>query len=172
MSSRSTPRHESLVRLLEAAGARGISGPAAVAAALNESDQVLTNWAKRGVSKAGAMKAQAKFGCSALWILDGKQPKQLEGQRPPEPGRAFEALTADEIQMLEDFRAMMDDDREELTREMARRAEKIRAHLRKLSERHELPNLVSEANAHRSMRASTSVKVTDRLKQRSLLDDQ
>ena len=31
----------------------------------------LTNWKKRGVSKAGALKAAAEFDCSANWILSG-----------------------------------------------------------------------------------------------------
>lgn len=64
-------RHESLQRLFEIAGKHGVSGPSALAAALDESEQVITNWGKRGVSMPGAIKAQKTFGCSPLWILEG-----------------------------------------------------------------------------------------------------
>lgn len=62
-------RHESLRRLLEVAKEHDVVGPASLAAALNESEQVITNWGSRGVSRTGAMKAQAKFGCDANWVL-------------------------------------------------------------------------------------------------------
>ena len=39
--------------------------------ALDESEQVVTNWGRRGVSKPGALKAAVRFGCSANWILTG-----------------------------------------------------------------------------------------------------
>lgn len=60
-------KHASLVRLLEVAGRHGINGHSALAAALDESEQVITNWAKRGVSSVGAIKAQRIFGCSPLF---------------------------------------------------------------------------------------------------------
>lgn len=34
----------------------------------------LTNWKQRGVSEAGALQAEAKWGCSAYWILTGIEP--------------------------------------------------------------------------------------------------
>lgn len=69
-------KHASLERLLSFTNETvGLSGHANLAAALLESEQTVTNWAKRGVSKAGAMKAQAKFGCSANWVLTGLLPK-------------------------------------------------------------------------------------------------
>lgn len=39
--------------------------------ALGESPQTLTNWAKRGVSKAGAIKAAAAFSVSLVWLMSG-----------------------------------------------------------------------------------------------------
>lgn len=42
-----------------------------LARALDESAQTITNWKKRGVSKAGAIKASAIFGVSTNWILSG-----------------------------------------------------------------------------------------------------
>lgn len=64
-------KHDSLVRLLDAAQKAGVHGPAALAKALNESDQVVTNWGRRGVSKPGAMSAEKKLGVSAVWIISG-----------------------------------------------------------------------------------------------------
>lgn len=42
-----------------------------MAKALNESDQTITNWSKRGVSKAGAIKAQELLGISSSRIISG-----------------------------------------------------------------------------------------------------
>ena len=60
--------HESFKRLLEISN--GLSQEE-IARRIDESPQTLTNWKKRGVSKAGALKAAAEFGCSANWILSG-----------------------------------------------------------------------------------------------------
>lgn len=81
-------RHPSLTRLLEVAAEHQIVGPAALARALNESDQVVTNWGRRGVSKAGALNAQRLFGISSTWILNGTEPKVIaapEFSALPEP---------------------------------------------------------------------------------------
>ena len=81
-------RHESLTRLLAVAAEHQIVGPAALARALNESDQVVTNWGRRGVSKAGALNAQRLFGISHSWILNGTEPKVIaspEFSALPEP---------------------------------------------------------------------------------------
>jgi hypothetical protein len=60
------------VRLQEAALALGIDSPTLLASALAESPQTITNWARRGVSKAGALAAQQRFGISATWIISGQ----------------------------------------------------------------------------------------------------
>ena len=60
--------HESFKRLLEVSN--GLSQEE-IARRIDESPQTLTNWKKRGVSKAGALKAAAEFGCSANWVLSG-----------------------------------------------------------------------------------------------------
>jgi len=81
-------RHPSLTRLLEVAAEHQIIGPAALARALNESDQVVTNWGRRGVSKAGALNAQRLFGVSSTWILNGTEPRVIgapEFSSLPEP---------------------------------------------------------------------------------------
>lgn len=84
MRNTAETRHESLKRLLAAAKEIcKVTGPAALAAALVESEQTVTNWAKRGVSKAGAMKAQATFGCSANWVLHGTLPRFIQTDGTP-----------------------------------------------------------------------------------------
>lgn len=61
----------------------GARGHAWLSKELGESEQTVTNWARRGVSKAGAMKAQARFGCSAIWILDGTEPQSIRTRSVP-----------------------------------------------------------------------------------------
>lgn len=59
-------------RLLEAAAERGVTGPSALAKALNESDQVLANWGRRGISKDGFAKVQKVLGISSYWLMTGE----------------------------------------------------------------------------------------------------
>lgn len=66
------PTHPTVLRLLEASGMTQEE----TAKAIDEFPQTITNWKKRGVSKAGALKAAATFGVSATWILTG------EGNKP------------------------------------------------------------------------------------------
>lgn len=63
--------HPSVERLLEASGVTQEE----TAKLIDESPQTITNWKKRGVSKAGALKAAAIFGVSANWILKGGSDK-------------------------------------------------------------------------------------------------
>ena len=65
--------HPVTERLYEAAQAlRNISGQSAVARALNESPQTVKNWETRGVSKAGALKAEELLGVRAAWLFTGE----------------------------------------------------------------------------------------------------
>lgn len=74
--------HESMERLVKAAlEIRGATGHAQIARLLNESEQTITNWAKRGVSIPGAIKAERNIGCQAIWVLYG------EGEAPQTPDR-------------------------------------------------------------------------------------
>jgi len=68
-------RHPTYERLYSVAVKHNISGPSALAMALHESEQVINNWSRRGVSNAGAIKAQERFGCSSVWILRGIGPE-------------------------------------------------------------------------------------------------
>lgn len=54
-----------------AADLQQIHSVAELALALDESSQTVGNWAMRGVSKAGALKAEKVLGVSAKWITDG-----------------------------------------------------------------------------------------------------
>jgi SOS-response transcriptional repressor LexA len=65
--------HPVTERLYKAAQAlRNISGQSAVARALNESPQTVKNWETRGVSKAGALKAEEFLGVRAAWLFTGE----------------------------------------------------------------------------------------------------
>lgn len=76
--------HQAAQRLYQAAQAlRDISGQSAVARALNESPQTVKNWETRGVSKAGALKAEELLGIRAAWVLKG------EGEMSARAGAAF-----------------------------------------------------------------------------------
>lgn len=65
--------HPTAERLYAVAKAmRGIGTPGALAEALDEVHQTVTNWGRRGVSIPGALKAQQVFGCDANWLLTGR----------------------------------------------------------------------------------------------------
>lgn len=67
--------HETMVRLYEAAKAlKGLNSPTDVAKALNQSQQTVNNWERRGMSQGGMLKAQEFIGCSATWLLTGQPP--------------------------------------------------------------------------------------------------
>ncbi|MBF9264608.1 LexA family transcriptional regulator [Paracidovorax cattleyae] len=75
--------HESTARLYQAASEiKDVSGQSAVARLLGESPQNLKNWEVRGVSKAGALKAEELIGCSAAWVLAGDAPPARRGEAP------------------------------------------------------------------------------------------
>lgn len=59
---------------------KGINSPSELAKALNESPQTITNWAKRGISSSGSIRAQAVIGCSANWILTGEGPMVTDAE--------------------------------------------------------------------------------------------
>lgn len=63
--------HLSAERLyLAAKQLRDVNGPSAVARLMEESPQTLKNWEARGISHSGALTAQKKIGCNALWLLN------------------------------------------------------------------------------------------------------
>ncbi|GAA0809623.1 LexA family transcriptional regulator [Cupriavidus gilardii] len=67
--------HETMVRLYEAARKlKGLETPTEVARVLNQSQQTINNWERRGISQRGMLKAQAEIGCSATWLQTGTPP--------------------------------------------------------------------------------------------------
>lgn len=72
--------HDTMIRLYEAARLLcGLKTPTEVARLLNLSPQVVNNWERRGISKAGMLDAQEKVGCSAVWLMTGQPPMTVEG---------------------------------------------------------------------------------------------
>lgn len=69
--------HPSTKRLYDAAAKSGHTSAAQISVALDQSDQTVSNWAKRGVSKEGALAAEQAYGCSPNWILSGIQSKRV-----------------------------------------------------------------------------------------------
>lgn len=67
----------SLPRLVEAAAERGVHGAAAIAKALNASDQAVNNWKTRGVPHAMTVEAQRLWGVAAQWVATGEGSKWL-----------------------------------------------------------------------------------------------
>jgi SOS-response transcriptional repressor LexA len=61
--------HPSAARLLEAADRFGDRSPTEIARKMNVSVQKVFNWLSRGVSKEGALQAQATYKVDANWIL-------------------------------------------------------------------------------------------------------
>ncbi len=88
--------HDSFKRLLEASN--NLSQEE-IARRIDESPQTLTNWKKRGVSKAGALKAAAEFGCSANWILSGVNDSSGEGVSRVAGWDSSTPLDSDEIEI-------------------------------------------------------------------------
>jgi hypothetical protein len=75
--------HESMIRLYEAAETiKKTTGQTNVAMLLNETPQTLNNWETRGISKRGAITAQAAIGCNADWLISGEG-DMLIGSKPP-----------------------------------------------------------------------------------------
>lgn len=55
-----------------------------VARLLNESDQTLTNWENRGISKEGLIQIQEEIGCSLTWVRDGSGSMRIGPHGPHE----------------------------------------------------------------------------------------
>lgn len=73
-----------------------IAGQSAVARALNESPQTVKNWESRGVSRAGALKAEEILGVRAAWLLTGEGNMSQEGGAVAPPAHS---LHSDEVRI-------------------------------------------------------------------------
>lgn len=87
--------HPSLLRLRHAAQAlAGCTTDSAIATKLDESQQTINNWSRRGVSMKGALNAEAVLGVRAQWVLEGVEPMtryESVGNPLPRPEAAPEA---------------------------------------------------------------------------------
>lgn len=86
--------HPSTDRLYIAAHKlKDVNGQSAVARLLNESPQTVKNWETRGVSRAGALRAEEVIGARAAWILTGEGEMALQEPQlsfPPVAPPAYE----------------------------------------------------------------------------------
>lgn len=72
--------HPATERLYQAAKTLSdVTGQSAVARVLNESPQTVKNWESRGVSRAGALKAEEILGVRAAWLLTGEGSMSRDG---------------------------------------------------------------------------------------------
>lgn len=131
--------HESMKRLLDYARSapgptgKAVRGFADIGAAMGVSSAVLSNWKARGLSKDGALKAEAAFGCSAQWLLSGVGTAMVvtplaTGQPPPVPvgRRVFSA--AAQRQFMDDLGDLLPEEADALIQDLHARAEKMRRH--------------------------------------------
>ncbi|WEN13682.1 S24 family peptidase [Rhodanobacter sp. AS-Z3] len=91
--------HPSSIRLAEAAERMGDSSPTAIARRLNVSVQKVSNWISRGVSKEGALEAQAAYNVDANWILGSTTDARLsvrESEAPYSSGRSTAPISPDD----------------------------------------------------------------------------
>lgn len=88
--------HPSFVRLLNSAKKIGFEGHSALAKSLSQSEQTITNWAARGVSKQGAILAQEHFQLSPKWIIDGVGDEKIG----PEPSNVKPAPQRTEVAII------------------------------------------------------------------------
>lgn len=87
-----TDPHASMQRLLAAACAAtsantrdAVHGYGDLVRSMSESAAVITNWKRRGVSKAGAIKAGRLYDCDPAWILFGATAGSAPTSTPVEP---------------------------------------------------------------------------------------
>lgn len=84
-----------------------ITGGSAIAEWLNVSPQRVTNWARRGVSRAGALAAQELSGYSANWILTGQGEMLVIGSMTPaakDDAPAPAGITPEQLELLAEWK--------------------------------------------------------------------
>lgn len=80
-----------------------------------------------------------KYGLNPEWLANGKLPKmatpQAPGVPPPAPATPagpFELVTPEEMRLLDDFRRLLDSDRDRYKQEIAEKAAEMRKHMEKI----------------------------------------
>lgn len=114
MPRESVDPHESAKRLLAGAAratehlppSRRVASFGQITKALQITGARMTNWKARGVSKEGALAAEAKWGLSPTWVLDGDGPERsgpgVSAQDAPEvaPRSESEAIALEAMRKL------------------------------------------------------------------------
>lgn len=88
--------HETMARVFEIAGN---PSPSELAKLLDELPQTITNWSKRGISKAGAIKVSAKYGVSTQYVLTGKDAGQRVETAKVQPWDSQTPVDDDEVEV-------------------------------------------------------------------------
>lgn len=89
-------------------------------------------------SRDNNLRVAKKYGVNPEWLASGKGPKLAShgtAVPPPAPSagaRPFGALTPDEMAFLEDFRALLDPDREHYRQEIGEKARAMNEHMAKV----------------------------------------
>jgi phage repressor protein C with HTH and peptisase S24 domain len=93
--------HETMVRLYEAARTlKDLETPTDVARALNQSQQTINNWERRGMSRAGMIEAQKLIGCSATWLQTGQPPMTTDPEAAAEVSAPKDTGLSERIQLI------------------------------------------------------------------------
>lgn len=90
----------------------------------------------KGISIETAQRvAEKKPGLSPMWLMSGKG-EPFAPSPPPAPsepnGEAFKAPTPEELAFLNDYRVLLDADREHYRREIAAKAKQMNEHMARL----------------------------------------
>lgn len=117
----------------------------------------------RSISNSSARHLEAVFGKPQGWM--DSQPDAPLPQQPDHTAAAsiFDALTAEELELLDNIRVLIDEDREEIRALVADKARRARAYLERIAADKNL-KLVAQP-AIRKLRFSSTMKVTPKLKQ-------
>lgn len=133
------PDHPSFTRLFHCAREitantdYPVATHADLAVRMQASPQTINNWRVRGVSKEGALAAQAEFACSAHWILTAEGSQTTALAPPPTPPRDFSdrhVVTDSEWDTLKAVQVMLGEERiAEIRRQYAEASKRIREQL-------------------------------------------
>jgi transcriptional regulator with XRE-family HTH domain len=116
-------------RIIEAMNEAKLSA-ADLARATGKTPGAVTQWTN-GLTKSlkadTATKIERATGYRASWLVDGKGPKLVSADE--EVGKVFQALTPEEIDFLNDYRRVTDQDRARYSAEIKQKAKELDAYL-------------------------------------------
>jgi hypothetical protein len=140
MPARDDPdMHESMQRLLDfakkatAGTSKAIRTFTDVGSRMGVSSAVLSNWKGRGISRDGALQAEAVFGCSAQWLRTGNGPtaaathEKSDATEPVPIGRRL-YTAKEQQQIMDDLGDLIPEEAEQVIADLRERAEKSRRH--------------------------------------------